>query len=461
MAQRGELTTFDGQVDLDEALRLFPDMKLDNDAELRRVEEIKEQAFGKQPVRLELSEAGVLQERLRHLTRDYAAVRGKLLHYERVIGWIEARLSEGVENHQVEGPFATDFVQWLKRELAAPAENLRRWEELLARERIMRVMTAQVKVLPKQQQFEVIGEETILEAGLRAGIALPYGCSNGTCGDCKCRVVSGDVARVRPHDYVIPSLERQQGYVLTCCYSAVGDIAIEVPVWEAGDIPEQTIMTKVRATEQLGPDRFALHLLTSRAERLRYMAGQFLEIEIDGMSRQMPAASCPCEERRIEVHVLCDQDDAFDARIRGGLKTGETIQVRGPFGTFVLDDTSSRPVLLLAAGSGFSPIKSVLQHALSLDHAPEITLYRIAGGDGFYQENLVKSYAAALDQFRYLPCGAERGTRAAIGDCLTQIEGIAGHDVYAAGPAPFIAEAREACLSAGLPEAHWRAIEIE
>lgn len=461
LAREGKLHTFDGQVDLDEALRLFPDMQLEDDTELRRMQEIKEQALGKQPMRMEMGETGVLHERLRQLGREYAAAQGKLLHYDRVLGWLGDRLAEGVEKRHVEQHFATDFMQWLRRELAAPHDDIRRWQELLARERIMRVMTAQVTVLPKQLQFEVIGEETILEAGLRAGIALPYGCSNGTCGDCKCRLVSGEVARVRPHDYSIPAMERAQGYTLACSYAPVGDVAIEVPVWSAHDIPEQTIATKVRTSEQLGPDRFAIHLLTPRAERLRYMAGQWLEITIEGESRMVPAASCPCEERRIEVHLLCDRGGRLESRIRAGLKPGDDVRVRGPFGDFVLDDTSSRPLLLLASGSGFSPIKSVLQHALSLDHAPSITLYRIAGADGFYQENLVKSYAAALDQLRYFPCHADQGTRAAIADCLARIENLSAYDVYAAGPGPFLAEARQACAAAGLPDDCWRAAEID
>jgi CDP-4-dehydro-6-deoxyglucose reductase len=439
MAQQGEMATFDGHVALEEVLRLFPDVRMEDDAEIRRVEAIKDAAVSKGAAAHSLPDAEVLHERLRVLGRDYARARAQVLHHDRVHGWIAGKLDEARETGDISTGFAEGFLAWLRRELAAPPEELGRWQELLARERIMRVMTAQVKVLPKGQTFEIAGSETILEAGLRAGLALPYGCSNGSCGDCKCRVADGEVVKVRPHDYVLSSAEKAQGYVLSCSYTAVRDLAIEVPLWGVGDIPEQTIKARVRAVEPLGGRRIALHLLTPRAERLRYMAGQALEITIDGHSRMAPAASCPCEERRIEVHMLCEADPLAAPGTFAGVAVNAEVTVRGPFGTFVLDDSSMRPVLLLAAGPGFGPVKSLLQHALSLEHAPQITLHRFADEEGLYQENLLKSYAAALEHFRYVPHAAGVDRDLAIDDILGVMPGITGYDIYAAGDAAFVA----------------------
>ncbi|MGE0854820.1 MAG: 2Fe-2S iron-sulfur cluster-binding protein, partial [Hyphomicrobiaceae bacterium] len=343
-----------------------------------------------------------------------------------------------------------------KRELSTLPGEIRRWEELLARERIMRVMTAHVTVLPKRQTFEVVGDESILEAGLRAGIALPYGCSNGTCGDCKCRVVKGDVMRVRPHDYVLSAADKTQGYTLACSYSAVGDIEIDVSLWGVGDIPEQTIKTRVRSVERLGDRRIALHLLTPRAERLRYMAGQRVEITAAGQTRMVPAASCPCEERRIEVHVAWDEGDAWGTAA-AALKTSEDVVVHGPFGSFVLDDESQRPMLLIAADHGFAPIKSLLQHALSLDHAPSISLYRLAGPDGLYQENLLKSYAGALDNFDYHAFENSAGHGALLGALGAALPDLSAFDVYAAGQEDFIAAVEAHCRTRGVTADRFRA----
>lgn len=460
MAQSGELETFDGHVSLDEVLRHFPDVELSDDAEIRRVEEIKDLATAKVPARGGLPDVEVLQERLRALSRDYAAAQERLLHLERVVGWIDTKLDEAVDAEGAAPEFADGLRRWLKRELAAPADDFGRWRALLARERVMRVMAALVTLRPGGQTFEVVGDESILEAGLRAGLSLPYGCSNGTCGDCRCRVVGGDVLRVRPHDFVLSAAEKEQRTVLACAYSAVGDVEIEVPLSSIGDIPEQTIKTKVRSIEPLSPDRIALHLLTPRAERLRYLAGQSIEIEIAGLSRVVPAASCPCEGRRIEVHVDKHRGDAFDERLLQGLTVNDDVVIRGPFGSFVLDDASARPLLLVAEGAGFAPIKSLLQHALSLDLAPSIQLLRLADRDGPYQENLLKSYAAALDNFRYRAFDADAGVVALLKALDDDFASLAAHDVYVAGRAGFVAAVAAHCKAGGLPDDRFRSTKL-
>ncbi|MFN3868947.1 MAG: 2Fe-2S iron-sulfur cluster-binding protein [Hyphomicrobiaceae bacterium] len=460
MAQRGELHTFDGQVELAEVLRLWPEVRLDNDSELRRVEEIKASALAKAAEHMSLPDAGVLHERLRALGRDYASAHARLAHYERVFGWIAPKLDEARETGDIAPQFAERLLSWLKRELAAPAADLQRWEALVARERIMRVMSAQVRVLPKGLVFEVVGNETMLEAALRAGIAMPYGCSNGTCGDCKCRLVDGDAVKVRPHDFVLSESDKAKGYILSCSYTAVGDASIEVPLGGADDIPEQTINARVRAVEPLGGRRIALHLLTPRAERLRYLAGQSLEITMRGESRIVPVAGCPCEERRIEVHVECEDGAAPEQRVFANLRANEEVVVRGPFGNFVLDDTSERPLVLIAAGPGFATIKSLLQHALSLEQAPTITLYRFANREGAYQENLLRSYAAALDNFTFATFDENADPAAHLARITATIPNIAGCDVYAAGDADIVEAARSSLLAAGLPEAQWHGLVV-
>lgn len=461
MVKNGELATFDGQVDLDEVLRHFPDVKLNDEAELQRVEEIKEQALRKKPQE-DLPDAHVLHERLRLLGRDYAALRVKLSHYERTVGWIAERLSEAEEEGETNKGFTNAFMQWLRRQLETTPADLERLEVLLAKERIMRVTNTQVTLLPGQQTFEVNGNESLLEAGLRAGLPLPYGCSNGTCGECKCRVAKGEVVKVRPHDFMLTETEQQQGYTLACSYTPVSDINLEVATGGPADIPEQTIRARVRDVEVLGGQRIAVHLMTSRAERLRYLAGQLVEINVNGKRRTVPAASCPCDERRLEVHVQC-HTPPDDESLRGpfaSLMRNTDVTVRGPLGSFVLDDASQRAVVLVAQGAGFAQIKSMLQHALSLENAPSVTMLRLASDEGLYQENLLKSYANALDDFRYIAFDATSPIESVIEAVMRETSQIADTDIYAAGSAAFISALHQGCSSAGLPEAQWRAETI-
>ena len=324
----------------------------------------------------------------------------------------------------------------------------------------MRVMSAGVTVLPRGLTFETQGSETLLEAGLRAGLSFAYGCSNGNCGDCKARVVEGEVVKVRPHDYALSEAQRAKGMTLMCSYAPAGDVVIEAAIAGAADIPRQTIRARVRSIEQLGPNVIGLNLLTPRSERLQFLAGQRVQVQFGDCLSECSIASCPCEERRIELHVGSNEPEAFAALARGELKPNDEIELVGPFGDFVLDEVSARPLILIAEASGYAPIKSLVQHALSLDHAPSIALYWFAGLDGHYQDNLPRSYASALDNFSYIAIGGQHSQS----DVLDQIAArpeIAGSDVYAAGNGVFLESARARLIKAGLPLGQWHTETIK
>lgn len=451
LAQEGSLLSFDGKVELAEVLRVFPGVKLDDDTEIRRLEEIKDAAVSKSVSKQELPDSEVLAERLQQLGRDYGAAKALLRHHELVHSWVDDKLREAVEQGAITAAGAESFSIWFRREIATPPGDLRRWEKLLGEERIMRVMSAQVTIMPKGHTFEVLGNETLLEAGLRAGANLPYGCSNGNCGECKARIVRGEVAKVRPHDFVLSQFDKAQGVTLLCAYTAIGDVALEASVTGARDIPEQRIKARVRMLEQLAPDVTAVHLVTPRSERMRFLAGQRVRMLVDGAEAELPVASCPCEERRIELHVHGKPEDEFVRHVRERLKPNDEVGLIGPFGEFVLDDESDRSVLLLASGQGYAPIRSLLQHALSLEHAPAITLYRLPGASGYYQENLVRSYASAIDYFHYVPLPRNAGAGDIVKTVIGDHPDLGRHDVYVAGAAAFVAAAKRALTEAGLP----------
>jgi CDP-4-dehydro-6-deoxyglucose reductase len=451
MARDGELSCFDGQVELEEVLRLFPDAKLQDDTEFQRIEAIKAAAVHKTSVKGELPDAAVLAERLETLSRDYASARVLAKHYERVHHWLEEKLDEAAEVGDMTMAGAQRLKAWLARELAAPSPATERWERLLARERLMRILSANVKILPKGLSFEIEGNETLLEGGLRAGLSLAYGCSNGNCGECKCRVVTGSVVKVRPHDYVLTEAEKARGVTLACAYAPVGDVTLEATLATVGDIREQTLHARVRKIEPLGSEMIALHLVTPRSERLRFLAGQRIHLSVGEAGAELFVASCPCEERRIEVHVRRDPACALSRQVTEALTTNDEVTIRGPHGAFVLDEDSRRPVLLVADGCGYAPIKSLTQHALSLEHAPTIAVWWRAGPRGHYQENLMRSYASALDNFSYTPAASNVTAAQMLRDMAARHGDITSHDVYAAGGAGFLDELRSGLAALGLP----------
>jgi CDP-4-dehydro-6-deoxyglucose reductase len=459
MAQTGELQTFDGHVDLAEVLRAFPDARFEDDAELKRVTEIMEAALHKPAAPTALPDAEVLMGRLEGLGRDFARVEAELRHLKQVTHWMTQRVSDLVVDGALPEAPGRALLSWFRREVEAMPGDTGRWQKLVTRERLMRVMSAQVTVLPRGLAFDCQGKETLLEAGLRAGLSFAYGCSNGNCGECRARVVSGEVVKVRPHDVVISEGDKARGVTLMCCYAAVSDVTLEAALASADEIPVQRLSARVRQIEPLGDGVVALHLLTSKAERFRFLAGQKLRAAIEGSAAELYVASCPCEERRIELHVGRDSSSAFANHVVEQLRSNEEIEIAGPYGQFVLDETSERPLLLIAEGIGYAPIKSLLQHALSLDRAPAITLVRAADRNGLYQENLPRSYASALDNFTYLPFAA--GQVGAAFDALAARPDLATGDVYAAGSTTFLDALRTRLLAAGMAAERWHGESVD
>lgn len=451
MALNGELSTFDGQVELTEVLRVFPDIALDDDTEIRRVEAIKAAALSKAPAQ-DLPDAETLNARLKALARDHARAKVTADHLEMAQGWLAQRLDAMAEEGRLPPAAADELAAFLRREFVLNPDDRARRERLIAEESRLRIMSATVTILPKGRTFDIDGRETILEAGLRAGLPLAYGCSNGNCGDCRARVVAGEAIKIKPHDYVFTRQDKADNVILTCAYGAIGDLTLETGAPGLADIPVQEVVAKVRGLEKLGPGALALNLMTARSDRLRFLAGQRVVATIGELSAELPVASCPCEERRIELHVL--GDSAF-ARAAAALKPNAEVRINGPHGDFVLDDESTAPLLLVAVDAGFATIKSLLQHALALEQAPTIALLRQAGPSGAYQQNLTRSYAESLDHFFCRPVDGDWAQ--ALVELKPSVGDLAAHRVFAAGPAADLAKAKAALLAAGLPEDAWRA----
>ena len=343
----------------------------------------------------------------------------------------------------------------LDRELEAVLGECEAPNALAVMDDMLRVMSAHVILHPSRHEFFVDGADTLLDAALRSGLALNYGCSNGNCGLCKARVVSGQVQKIRHHDYVLSEAEKQQSYTLLCANTAVGDLVIEaLESAEPADIPAQQIVARVKAVQALGDDLMLLHLQTPRTNRLRFLAGQNLTLTAGGASAQLPIASCPCDDRNMQFHVVRDTEDSFAQRVFGSLKTGDAVTLFGPWGDFVLRADSPRSIVFAACDAGFAPIKSLLEHAMALELSERLCLYWLATRPaGHYLANLCRSWADALDNFTYMPITAEHG------DALELVRRIgADHadlnafDIYLAGPEAFVRTATMTLREQGFPE---------
>lgn len=456
MIRNGTLATFDGMVELDEVLRAFPGVKWDDDAELRRVAEIKDKAFGKRVLERVLPDKSVLAARLAELGDDYAAAKALLLHYANVLVWLDQKIDDIDEGASAETHHALHAVRaFLLRNLAEVPPDATIAQAAIARERILRIMSAHVTIQPSGHEFLVEGNDTLLDGALRNGISLSYGCSNGNCGECKARVISGEVKKVHAHDYVLKQGEKDAGVVLMCSYAPVNDVVIEAGVAGARDIPIQQLTAKVKAVEVFNPEIAALHVLAPRSQRLRYLGGQNIRLTVGAASGRYAIASCPCEDRHIEVHVPRRSGDAFADVVFDELKPNVPVEVEGPFGEFVLDEESRRPTIFLAFGAGFAPIKSLIQHAMSLELVESMDLHWLADGTGHYQDNLCRAWTDAIDNFTYVPHTPSNDVAAVLADIARGYPDLHPFDVYAAGSGAELEAARTCFIGQGLPAERW------
>ncbi|MCF6258013.1 MAG: 2Fe-2S iron-sulfur cluster-binding protein [Gammaproteobacteria bacterium] len=313
-------------------------------------------------------------------------------------------------------------------------------------------MAAHIKIQPSNHEFWLEGNDAILDAGVRAGLALNYGCANGNCGLCKARIISGKVKKTRHHDYVLSEAEKNRDYVLMCSCTAVSDVILEaLEASSENDIPLQKIATRIKRIEQTTDKILILHVQTPRIQRLRFLAGQSVTLSLDKKTgTDFPIASCPCDDRNLLFHIPCDSDKPFVQALIHNSKKGDTITVVGPHGHFLFNESARRAQLYLAYGTGFAPIKSLIEHAMALETASTMSLFWVADKkEDLYMNNLCRSWEDALDNFNYHPVIDTD----AVEYLLEKHGNLETVDVYIAGSETLTHCASEKLLAAGLPDA--------
>ena len=445
----GELAAFEGMVAAEDLLRAYPQARLEDNAGLERFEAIKDAAFARRMRERLLPSSETLVARLAELSIERARTQAQLEHYRGIVDELQAKLREPAAS-------PAGLLAWLQQRLAPPVQDA----PLLAQESLLRIMSAHVQIKPSGREFFVDGNDSLLEAALRSGLSLDYGCSIGSCGKCKARVVSGQAQRTRHSDYALTAAEKIAGVVLMCCNTALTDLVLEAhEAHGAADMPLQSIDARVKSVSPLGDDVRLLHLQTPRSNRLRFLAGQSASLALpDGAGATLPVASCPCDDRNLHFHVRRRAGDAFAERVFGGLKGMDPVRVEGPRGEFVLNEGSPRPLVFVAFESGFAPIKSLIEQAMALDAAETLHLYWIAAGaGGHYLDNLCRSWSDALDNFRYDAIATGRAApdeelvQAALRRVLQDHPPLADCDVYVAGPGAWASAAEFQLLEHGLP----------
>ncbi|MDH3377007.1 MAG: 2Fe-2S iron-sulfur cluster-binding protein [Gammaproteobacteria bacterium] len=265
-------------------------------------------------------------------------------------------------------------------------------------------MTIEVKFVPSNRRFELQGNDTILEAALRAGLSPNYGCSNGNCGRCLAKVVNGSTARVRHHDYVPTAAEKAAGVVLMCAYTAHSDLQLEVLEADSpDDIPVQDIPARCKKKHHPTDDIAVVRVQTPRTQRLRFLSGQRVVLSLrGGIQGEYPIASCPCDDRNLEFHVHRGDNNAASRHIHSRLSPGDHLHVHGPTGGLSWHTPNAQPVVFVSCDVGFAAIKSLIEYAINIEWEGPMTLLCFgAPGAAHYMDNLARSWNDVLDNFSY------------------------------------------------------------
>lgn len=329
-------------------------------------------------------------------------------------------------------------------------------------------MSFQVTIQPSQHQFPADPDKSVLDAALAAGILLPYSCRSGACSTCKARVVSGTVEAGHSAAQILTPEEVHEGFTLLCQARATSDLVIESrEIRLASDIQIRKLPSRVTSIQRPASDVAILQLQLPATESFRFYAGQYVEIILkDGKRRSYSMANPPHDAAALELHVRHLPGGLFTDHVFGAgatqMKEREILRIEGPFGSFFLREDSELPIVMLASGTGFAPIKSIVEHMVHQKIHRPVTLYW--GGrrpSDLYMDGLARQWAQDLPNFTYIPVVsnalAEDAWTGRTGfvhrAVMEDFPSLMGHQVYACG-APIVVESarREFVAQCGLPD---------
>ncbi len=315
-----------------------------------------------------------------------------------------------------------------------------------------------VLVQPSGRTFNVATGEAILSAGIRQGIGLPYGCKDGACGSCKCKLLSGSVQHGTHQSKALTPEEEASGLVLTCCAVPQSDLVLESrQVTELGALPIKKMPTRVTSMEKKSHDVMVLQLQLPANDSFAFRAGQYVEFILrDGARRSYSMANAPHLGPNIELHIRHMPGGKFTDHVFGAMKEKEILRIEGPYGSFFLREDSDKPIIFLASGTGFAPIKALLEHMQHKGIDRKVSLYWGARRPAdLYMDAWVREQTRAMPNLTYVPvvsdAAAEDQWTGRTGfvhrAVLEDFPNLSKHQVYACG-APVVVDSARRDFSA-------------
>ena len=326
-------------------------------------------------------------------------------------------------------------------------------------------MSFNVTVQPSGRSFSANADEALLAAAIRQGIGLPYGCKDGACGSCKCKKLEGIVVHGPHQAKALSPEEAEQGYILTCCGVAQTDVVIESrQVTDESAFPVKKMPVRVNSLVKASHDVMLVRLQLPASDVFKYHAGQYVEFLLrDGARRAYSMGNAPhtqAETPGVELHVRHMPGGKFTDHVFSAMKEKEILRIEGPFGSFYLREDSTKPMVLLASGTGFAPIKAIIEHLQFKGITRPAVLYW--GGRrpaDLYQHDWVLAKVAEMPNLSYVPVVSDAlpedawtGRTGFVHNAVLQdIADLSLYQVYACGAPIVVDSAQAAYTAAGLP----------
>jgi CDP-4-dehydro-6-deoxyglucose reductase len=316
-------------------------------------------------------------------------------------------------------------------------------------------MPYQITIQPSGHVLSAQSGETVLQAALREGFPLPYGCRNGACGTCKGKIIQGTVDFGSHNEDTLTELEKRAGMALFCCASPLSDLVIECrEIGAIKDIKVKTLPCRVNKLERVAPNVMVISLKLPTNERLQFLAGQYIDIFMkNGKRRSFSLANAPHDDELLQLHVRNYPGGTFAEHVFTHMKERDILRFEGPLGTFFLREDSDKPIIFVASGTGFAPVKSILEHIFYVRNLRgserQMVLYwgNRTKAD-LYMADLAGSWQEEHDNFTFIPVLSEalpadnwNGRTGLVHQAVLQdFDDLAGYQVYACG-APAMVEA--------------------
>lgn len=328
-------------------------------------------------------------------------------------------------------------------------------------------MTYQITLQPSGHLYTSKPSETILESAISAGLNIPYGCRSGTCGSCKGTILTGEVDYGSYAASALTEAEKAAGKALFCCARPLSDLNVECREISEGVIQPRIIPARVERKEQLSHDVMALFLKLPSSEHLKFKAGQYIEFLLkDGKRRAFSLANAPHQDNTLELHLRLIPGGQFTQYVFNEMPDKAIMRIEAPFGSFYLREDSEKPIIMVAGGTGFAPIKSIIEHMLQHNIQREIKLYWGARTlQDLYMPALPEAWAANYPYIQFIPVlsdalaedqwqGRTGFVHQAVLDDFSNAEntGLAAYEVYCCGAPAMVEIAHASFVKAGLAD---------